>query len=187
MRDGTPSYETVAGSAPFALITKDRRESELWEKLLRARTPEAVQRICKQSRLRDEKAYVMKLEIYQQAGEFVASKSLRVVRVRPQPGDRNLWEKLKRAKTIQQVQNACYKSKWWVHQTSRREKGKAWMRRLTQDAGQFIRAKEDTRYPRSNRPTSDNKRLKYLAHAMAGIACGISYRTAVDSLEKTQP
>ena len=185
MRGRRASYEIGVGSAPFTIITKDRRESELWEKLLRARKPEAIRRICKQSPLWDEKAYVR--EIYQQAEEFVASRNPRVVKVRPPPGDRNLWEKLKRAKTIQQVRNACYKSTWWKYQTSRKGKGNTWMRKLTKNADQFIKAKEDKRYPRSNRPSSEDKRLRYLSHAMAKIACGISYRTAVDWLEKTHP
>ena len=185
MRDGRRSREVEVGPAPFYYITKERAEKELLEKLYRARSATRVREICKQSQPWNVKPFVR--GIYDQAEEIPASRGYRVVKTKGVRGDRNLWERLKRAKTVKQVRDACYSSKWWVDQTSRKGRRNAWMRKLTKDANQFIKAQEDKRYPRSNRPSSDKKRLRYLAHAMAGIACGISYRTAVDWLEDLQP
>ena len=182
MRDGRRSREVVVGPAPFSYITRERAERELLEKLYRAMSDRRVREICKQSRLWNEKPYVR--EIHDKAEEFVAARNYRIVRTKAAPGDPDLWERLKQAKTIQQVRNACYSSKWWVEQASPRGKGKAWMRILTKHPDEFLKAKDDKRYPRSDRPSSDNKRLRYLAYAMAGVSCGMSYRSAIDLLEK---
>lgn len=58
---------------------------------------------------------------------------------------------------------------------------------LEKYAEQFIAAKADSRYPKSNRPSSIRKQLWFLAQALAGACCGISTRTAINLLSASRP
>lgn len=99
----------------------------------------------------------------------------------PVPPEKDVWEKLKRAETIVEVREACQQSKYWLNP---KVGGRGFLRHLSDQAAQFLKSKKDARYPRSNRPLSDSKRLLYLARVMAGITCQVSFRSAVDRLEK---
>jgi hypothetical protein len=58
---------------------------------------------------------------------------------------------------------------------------------LSQYAEQFIAAKNDSRFPRSSRETSQLKRLWFLSRALAGAVCGIKSRTAINLLGSLRP
>jgi hypothetical protein len=55
---------------------------------------------------------------------------------------------------------------------------------LSQYAANFLNAKRDPRWPKSDRPTSQGRRIRSLARSMAGISMGISIRTTQDLLAK---
>jgi hypothetical protein len=58
---------------------------------------------------------------------------------------------------------------------------------LSQYASEFIEAKNDLRFPKSGRPTSRLKQLWFLSRALAGIAHGLSVRTAINRLGSVRP
>ena len=57
---------------------------------------------------------------------------------------------------------------------------------LSQYADRFLAAKQDRRFPKSDRPTNKGRQIRFLARSMAGITVGISIRTAQDLLAKTE-
>lgn len=58
---------------------------------------------------------------------------------------------------------------------------------LSQYAEQFIAAKKDPRFPRSNRPTNRLKQLWFLSRALAGACCGLSTRTSINLVGSKRP
>ncbi len=122
------------------------------------------------------------------------------------PGEPHLWEALKRARSAAEVRRICSRSKHWL-KWERQGKWKDstgrerhWYRQspcacpkaLHDHAGEFCRALRDDRYPgggKQNRPSSDNKRIEYLARVMAGLSLlrPISPATADDLLRKMKP
>jgi predicted nucleic acid-binding protein len=58
---------------------------------------------------------------------------------------------------------------------------------LSQYAEQFIAAKNDPRYPRSKRPTNNNKQLWFLSRALAGAVFGLKTRTAINLVGSLRP
>jgi hypothetical protein len=100
------------------------------------------------------------------------------------PAERKLWDALLRASTLRQVRAICQRSKYWLNPKWR---GKVYVRDLYEHADQFLNAKKARRYPRSERPSSDDRRLKFLAAAMAGIAVGRGLRTAIKWCSKPSP
>ena len=58
---------------------------------------------------------------------------------------------------------------------------------LSKHAEQFLLAKLDTRFPRSTRPTSNEKKIWFLSCALAGAVQGIATRTAVNILRSSRP
>ena len=104
--------------------------------------------------------------------------------------ERRLREELLHAETVRQVRAACKRSRYW--QDRRRRKPPlphagfffARLEDLYKDADEFLAAKRDSHCPRSARPSSEKKRLRYLARAMAGVTMDIRPRTALDLLEK---
>ncbi len=57
---------------------------------------------------------------------------------------------------------------------------------LSGNAEEFLAATQDRRWPKSDRPTNQGRRIRFLARSMAGITMGISIRTAQDLLAKTE-
>ena len=58
---------------------------------------------------------------------------------------------------------------------------------LTQFASQFIAAKRDQRFPKSDRPTSRLRQLWFLSRVLAGATYGIQTRTAINLLGGIRP
>jgi hypothetical protein len=95
------------------------------------------------------------------------------------PDERHLWEQLKNARSARQVRVIYKKSEIWFRRHSR-----PWLQGIYDHADEFIRAKSNSRYPKSNRPSSDGKRIEYFARVMAGITLRIPPATAIDKLRK---
>ncbi len=102
-------------------------------------------------------------------------------RLRGVPPERDLLDALLQARTPKQVRTICRRSRYWLNP---RWGGRVYVKYLYDHADQFLRAKDDPRYPRSTRPSSYDKRLRFLARAMAGITLGRRPRTAIDLLAK---
>ncbi len=92
-----------------------------------------------------------------------------------------VWKGLVRARTAEQVRQACRQSKRWLNPKWR---GRAFVQLLFEKAEQFVRAKGDQFYPRAPHPSSDRKRVVFFARGMAGLSCSISPSTAVGLLRK---
>jgi hypothetical protein len=58
---------------------------------------------------------------------------------------------------------------------------------LTQYASEFLAAKNDTRFPASNRATSQLKQLWFLSRALAGALYGVKTRTAINLVGSKRP
>ena len=111
------------------------------------------------------------------------------------PPERHLWEALKRARTAADVRRICRRSRYWLMWEWTGElNGKRWYCRspylcpsaLYDQAEEFCQAKESTRYPKSSRPSSDDKKLVYFARIMAALSLRkpISPATAEDLLRR---
>lgn len=106
------------------------------------------------------------------------------------PGERDLWEALKRANTAKQVRRVCSQSKRWLRPRLEFPDGgfmEYWPYRdvLYRAAERFCRAKLDQRYPgRDKRESGDYRRVEYLARVMAGLTMRIAPSTAVELLRK---
>ncbi len=94
----------------------------------------------------------------------------------------DLWIQLLEATKPEQVLAACDRSEFWLNP---KRGAVIFYRALSQHAESFLAAKQDPRWPRSNRPTNQGKRNRFLARALAGITLGISIRTAQDLLART--
>jgi len=60
-------------------------------------------------------------------------------------------------------------------------------RYLSQYAENFIAAKNDPRYPRSTRPTTNLKQFWFLSRALAGAVLGVKTRTALNLVGSMRP
>jgi uncharacterized C2H2 Zn-finger protein len=79
------------------------------------------------------------------------------------------------------VRSACRQSKRWLNPEWR---GREFVKLLSEEAEQFVCAKNDPFFPHGPYPSSDRKRVTFFARAMAGISCGISPSTSVGRLRK---
>lgn len=95
------------------------------------------------------------------------------------PAERELWARLLEAKKPSEVRSICRRPRYWLNP---KWGGRPYVQALHDHAAEFLKAKNGSRFPCSSRPSSDEKRLDYLARAMAGISCGVSGRTAVNLL-----
>lgn len=93
--------------------------------------------------------------------------------------EEHLWADLMRAETADQVTAVCDKSSFWLNP---KRGAIEFYRLLTERAEDFLAAKRDPRWPRSDRPTNAGRRNRFLARALAGITTGLSIRTAQDLL-----
>ncbi len=98
------------------------------------------------------------------------------------PGEPDNLIALLEAKTAREVRAVCHKSAWMAKQPN-----SYLSRYLPALAQQFLDAKKDRRYPRSDRTTSIPKKLWFLARALAGAIYGISPRTAVNIIGPGKP
>src|SRR5713226_7987796 len=58
---------------------------------------------------------------------------------------------------------------------------------LAQHAAEFIAAKSDARFPRSDRPSTKLKQLWFLSRALAGAVFGVRTRTAINLVGAKNP
>jgi len=99
---------------------------------------------------------------------------------------RKLWNELLSATTVQEIKTACRRSHFWPrdHGAVRDLRIFYYLSVLSDLAPMFLVAKTERRFPRSDRPTSDCKKILYLARAMAGAYLGVTPRFANEKLLK---
>ena len=94
-----------------------------------------------------------------------------------------LWLRLLHATTPEEVRAVCDESEFWLNPKRGAISFTMYFPGTRKD---FLAAKRDPRWPKSNRPTSQGRRIRFLARSMAGITMGISIRTAQDLLAKKE-
>ena len=101
--------------------------------------------------------------------------------------ERKTWFRLLAARTPHELRAACKSSRYWVRKDSRMQDYKiSYYLTLVCDprlALLFLAAKQEKRYAKSERPTSEGKRIIFLARAMAGACCGIAPRYSNEVLK----
>lgn len=96
--------------------------------------------------------------------------------------ENGLWERLLKATSPEEVKAVCDESPYWLNP---KRGAILFYRVLSENAKNFLAAKQNRRYPRSDRPTTRGRRIRFLARSMAGISMGIGVRTAQDLLKTT--
>ena len=95
-------------------------------------------------------------------------------------GEPELFRRLVEAETAEEVRQTYLESPFWLNPE---KSHKLFLRLLYDHAEQFVAGKcDEKRCPDSQRPTSRERLLRYLARVMAGIMEGRRPRTAVDKL-----
>ncbi len=93
---------------------------------------------------------------------------------------RQLWEALWRAQTLPALKKVCEQ---WASLGDVRAQGLVvFPRYVLANAREFLRMKQDKRFPRSDSPYVDESRLEYLARGMAGILANVSPMTGIERL-----
>jgi hypothetical protein len=96
----------------------------------------------------------------------------------------DLWEQLKRASSAEEMRRVAADIARWM----RRYAHIRWRHELQDHAADLFRAKHTLwNYPRSERPSSDNRRAEFLGKALAGLILGISPATAMRQLLRWSP
>jgi hypothetical protein len=131
-----------------------------------------------------------------------------MLRIPAIPPDGSTYSQLLRAKTVRRVRTICRRSRYWQPLKSKRcrflyridnkdERMRAYqelanlagiifprLQDVYNHADRFLLAKSDRRFPASNRPTSDKRRMHFMACAMAGVNLRRSLRTTLDKSPK---
>ena len=94
-----------------------------------------------------------------------------------------LWQRLLNAATPEEVIAVCDESPFWLNP---KRGAIMFYDLLSGNAERFLAAMQDRRWPKSDRPTSQGRRIRFLARSMAGVTMGIGIRTAQDLLAKTE-
>jgi len=98
------------------------------------------------------------------------------------PGEPDTVIALLEAETVRQVHAICRKSAWMAKQPN------CYLAQcLPRLARQFLDAKRDRRYPRSDRNSSIPKKFWFLACALAGAMYGLSLRRAINLIGPGKP
>ena len=87
-----------------------------------------------------------------------------------------VWRQIKTARSTSQIRAAFDRSPIWLNA---KKHGRVYVGQLREHAKEFLKAKS-YRYPRSDRPSSEQKRVLHFARAMAGIMEGIEPARAID-------
>ena len=87
------------------------------------------------------------------------------------------------ATTPEQVRAVCDESPYWLNP---KRGANLFYTLLVRNAESFLAAMRDRRWPKTDRPTNQGRQIRFLARSMAGVAMGISIRTAQDLLAKTE-
>jgi hypothetical protein len=98
------------------------------------------------------------------------------------PGEPDALRELLEAQTPERIHQLCDDAQNWPLHL-----GSLLPSYLSRYAEQFIKAKEDRRFPRSNRPSSELKQLWFLSRALAGASFGESTRTAINLVGSMRP
>jgi hypothetical protein len=105
--------------------------------------------------------------------------------------DSKSWNDLKRARSTQDIRRVAQSARRWV---LRFPSGVRWAdkfprnllfqlpRALNVHAADLIKAKRMPHYPRTDRPSSDDKRVEFFAKVLAGLTLGIAPATATKRL-----
>jgi hypothetical protein len=129
--------------------------------------------------------------------EIAEENAARNVRGRNVSADVNA---LLNAKSVEEIQRICPRAfrpvraevrtgQWRTLELPRWpiEVGSAFPYYLSQHAAQFLAAKDEPRYPGSNRPSSEPKRLWFVSCALASAVMGLETRTAINMLGSKPP
>ncbi len=92
------------------------------------------------------------------------------------PPEADVWEKLKVANSEAEVREACQASAYWLNAEN---SPRPFVAKLLQHPEELLKAKL-YRYPKSERPTSELKRMIHFARALAGTMEGIGGARAID-------
>jgi len=98
------------------------------------------------------------------------------------PAEADTVTALLNARTVEEVREAHHKSAWMAKQPY-----SYLTRYLPELAEQFLKAKCARRYPKSDRPSSIQKKFWFLACALAGAMHGLSARRAVNIVGPGKP
>jgi hypothetical protein len=105
-----------------------------------------------------------------------------VVKVVNLPSEPDTLIALLEAETVEQIRAACRESAWMAKQPN------SYLSHcLPRLARQFLDAKEDRHYPRSERTTSIPKKFWFLARALAGAMYGLSPRRSINLIGPGTP
>jgi len=185
--------QKIPGGSGTAMFVKTAGQDRDTLQILRS--GEKLRRISAHKAMGEE----WRERVRQEEEEFDAiSTGRKTVTVEAPPimGEPHLWEALKKANNAAQVRRICRRSKYWLKWEFEGEiNGKHFYSRvpsycpkaLYDKAEKFCEAKLSDRYPGSSeRPSSDDKRIEYLARVMAGLSLKspIAPATAVDVLRK---
>ena len=92
------------------------------------------------------------------------------------PPEREVWEKIKVAKSPHQIRTAFTLSPIWLNAKIH---GRVYVNELSEHAAEFLLCKT-YRYPSSPRPSGEIKRVIHFSRAMAGIMEGLAAARAID-------
>lgn len=90
--------------------------------------------------------------------------------------EKGIWQQIESASSASAIVRASDRSAFWLNA---RANGRPYTVKLKENAHEFLKAKE-YRYPTSDRPSSEEKRVLHFARAMAGIMEGIGSVRAID-------
>jgi hypothetical protein len=93
---------------------------------------------------------------------------------------RELWKALWRAKTISALKKIC--NQWASLRDVRAQGLVTFPNHVLANAGEFLRMKQERRFPKSDSPAVDEARLEYLSRGMAGIMADVSPMTGIERL-----
>lgn len=92
------------------------------------------------------------------------------------------WKQLKRARSVEEVRQAGESIRKWERKFGPLVAWRELPKTIHSHANEILGARRLPNYPRTNRPTSDDKRLLFFAKVMAGLTLGIAPATAVKRL-----
>jgi hypothetical protein len=96
----------------------------------------------------------------------------------------DLWEQLKGSSSVEEMNRVTADIARWMRSFVHSR----WRRELQNHTADLFHAKETLwTYPRSDRPSSDNKRAEFFGKALAGLISGISPATATRRLLRWSP
>jgi hypothetical protein len=103
--------------------------------------------------------------------------------VEPVPHHTEVWNQLKTARSVGAVRSVASEMRVWVDRCRPPISGAAiFPQVVASHSKELLEARELPSYPRSNRPSSDDKRVEFFAKVLAGLELGIAPATAIKGL-----